>query len=53
MEINDPRAFDVHRFVGSPTRASTILNWKSGIDVETGVAKLLEDFRVQIASKSS
>lgn len=53
MEISDPRAFDVHRFVGSPTRASTILGWKSGIDVETGVAKLLEDFRVQIPSKSS
>jgi nucleoside-diphosphate-sugar epimerase len=39
-----PRSFDVHRFVGDPRRARSVLGWQTSIDLETGLARLTRDF---------
>jgi len=38
------RDFDVHRFVGNPQRARSVLGWETTIDLETGLARLAGEF---------
>ncbi len=38
------RTFDVHRFVGDPQRALSVLGWRSAIDLETGLSRLAAEF---------
>ena len=38
------REFDVHRFVGDPQRARSVLGWQSTIDLETGLTRLTREF---------
>jgi UDP-glucose 4-epimerase len=40
-----PRDFDVARFVGDPTRASCLLHWRSQLDLEKGLAAMIQAFR--------
>jgi nucleoside-diphosphate-sugar epimerase len=44
-----PRAFDVESFRGEPQRAEELLGWHAETDVETGVARLVEAFKVEFA----
>lgn len=46
------RSFDVHRFYGDPRRAETLLGWRAATPLETGVARLVEDYR-QTAEQSA
>jgi nucleoside-diphosphate-sugar epimerase len=39
------REFDVARFVGDPTRARNLLGWRAKTPLESGLARLVEDFR--------
>jgi nucleoside-diphosphate-sugar epimerase len=38
------RDFDVHRFVGNPQRARSVLGWQTTIDLETGLTRLTSEF---------
>lgn len=43
-----PRSYDVAQFYGDPTRAHTILGWKSEIPLETGLKRLIDDFSQEL-----
>ncbi|OJW46075.1 MAG: hypothetical protein BGO63_06980 [Candidatus Accumulibacter sp. 66-26] len=43
-----PRSYDVAQFYGDPTRAHTILGWKSEISLETGLSRLINDFSQEL-----
>ncbi len=47
IEEASPRTFDVSRFVGDPSRALSLLGWRSQIEVEDGVRELVKKFRSQ------
>lgn len=40
-----PRAFDVQRFYGDPSRAAEVLGWKPLTDLRTGFTRLVKEFR--------
>lgn len=42
-----PRTFDIHHFIGDPARAKSLLGWQATTSLETGLARLAEDFRVR------
>ncbi len=39
------RDYDVYRFVGDPRRAEALLDWRATTTLETGFARLAEDYR--------
>jgi len=39
-----PRHFDVQRFVGDPRRARDLLDWRSTVDLESGLSRLASEF---------
>jgi len=39
------RKYDVKKFVGDPGRAKALLGWTTQIDIEDGIARLVQDFR--------
>lgn len=41
----EPRNYDVARFVGDPTRAQALLGWSATTTVQTGLTRLIDDFR--------
>lgn len=41
-----PRSFDVARFYGDNRRARALLGWSPQVDLDTGLARLIADFRV-------
>ena len=43
-----PRNFDVARFFGSAERAKRLLGWTPKVSLETGVERLINDFRVEL-----
>lgn len=45
VEHAAPRTYDVSRFHGDPTRAREMLRWTSRIDLQTGLRRLISDFR--------
>jgi UDP-glucose 4-epimerase len=47
------RSYDVAQFYGNPTRAQTVLGWKSEIPLETGLMRLINDFRKELALRSA
>lgn len=47
-----PRSYDVVKFYGDPTRAHKILGWKSGIPLEAGLMRLIDDFRRELGLNS-
>ena len=42
-----PRNYDVATFYGDPTRAQDILGWRATTDLQTGIAKLVQAFKLQ------
>lgn len=40
-----PRSFDVARFYGDPSRARALLGWRPRVNLETGLARLIDDVR--------
>lgn len=44
-----PRSYDVARFYGDPSNAKALLNWVHETSLEAGLARLIEDFRQEIA----
>ncbi|MBS1142191.1 MAG: NAD(P)-dependent oxidoreductase [Proteobacteria bacterium] len=44
-----PRSYDVARFYGDPSKAQKLLGWVSEISLETGLMRLVEDFRRELA----
>ena len=42
------RGFDVHRFAGDPARAQSLLGWRATTAIETGFARLAEDFAASL-----
>lgn len=48
-----PRDFDVARFFGDPTRARELLGWKPEVELEIGVANLINEFRENAAGFSA
>jgi nucleoside-diphosphate-sugar epimerase len=45
IAVDPPRAYDVTRFIGDPSRAKALLGWTAKTTVEDGVARFVEDFR--------
>jgi nucleoside-diphosphate-sugar epimerase len=43
-----PRSFDVAQFVGSPERAKRLLGWTPTLSLETGLQRLINDFRSEL-----
>ena len=43
--IAPPRDFDVTKFVGDPAKASTVLDWRTRVDLEEGLTRLVHEFR--------
>lgn len=41
------RTFDVNAFYGDPSLASQLLDWKTKISIEEGIAQLVKDFRAE------
>ena len=44
MRQANPRDFDVARFIGNPERAHKLLGWQPQIQLEDGLARLIQDF---------
>lgn len=42
------RTYDVARFVGDPSRAATVLNWRATTPIEEGVVRLVRDFAAEL-----
>lgn len=47
IEEASPRSFDVSRFYGSPAHARTLLDWSPRVGLHEGLARLIEDFRIE------
>ncbi|MBP5997681.1 MAG: NAD(P)-dependent oxidoreductase [Azonexus sp.] len=47
-----PRSYDVAQFYGDPTRALTVLGWKSETPLEAGLMRLIDDFRQALKLRS-
>lgn len=52
VTVQAPRAYDVNRFVGDPSRAKSLLGWSPVIDLENGVRRLVEAFRLQETARA-
>jgi nucleoside-diphosphate-sugar epimerase len=51
MDCFPARDFDVKHFIGDPTRARTVLGWTAEMPLETGLARLVEDFSRALAER--
>jgi nucleoside-diphosphate-sugar epimerase len=47
LEHHPPRAFDVGRFVGDPRRAREILDWQPRVSLRQGLARLIDELRLE------
>lgn len=45
LAIEEPRAFDVSRFIGDPKRAERLLGWTAKTTLEEGVERFVQEFR--------
>jgi nucleoside-diphosphate-sugar epimerase len=46
-----PRTFDVSSFHGDPRRAKEVLDWAPRVPLREGLARLIEEFRVEIGAR--
>lgn len=47
------RTYDVARFYGDPSRAKELLGWQAEVDIETGFARLADNFFEEAEAKTS
>lgn len=45
VRVAPPREFDVTKFIGDPARALAVLGWRTRIDLEEGLTRLVHEFR--------
>jgi nucleoside-diphosphate-sugar epimerase len=43
-DVAAPRTFDVARFYGDPSRAGELLGWRTTINIEQGMQRLIAEF---------
>lgn len=53
VEEATPRAFDVSRFYGDPSRARALLGWTPRMSLRDGLAGLIESFRRELVPMAS
>jgi nucleoside-diphosphate-sugar epimerase len=46
-----PRTFDVSSFHGDPRRAKEVLDWAPRVPLREGLARLIEEFRIEIGAR--
>lgn len=51
-DLSPPRAYDVARFVGNPSRAKELLGWTPRVSIRDGLERLIQDFQ-QLERKGS
>jgi UDP-glucose 4-epimerase len=51
MSVAPERDFDVSHFVGDPTRAASLLQWRTQISLEVGVEHLVRDFEENLSTE--
>ncbi len=51
ITVAAPRTFDVSSFHGDPRRAKEVLDWAPRVPLREGLARLIEEFRVEIGAR--
>lgn len=50
IEQAPPRSYDVSHFYGTPARAAELLGWVPRVEIEEGLRRLIDDFRLALAT---
>ncbi len=52
IDIAPPRSYDIHHFVGNPSKTSALLGWRASTPLQVGLQRLAADIAAEPVSRS-